>query len=194
MAEQTKTNGGKSRRTLFAVLRLFIKMRVNTYKTLLDKYERVPKLVRESARNYSVIDKIKNADDAWWLLCDMYNHDVETEEVSYLLCLDTRNVLIGVFELSRGTVGNTAMNPREIIFKALMTNAVKIIVAHNHPSGDVTPSNCDIDVTKRLKEACDVMGLTLMDHIIIGENCYLSMKECDFIPKTNAVQKMAAEK
>ena len=61
--------------------------------------------------------------------------------------------------------------------KALMTNAVKIVVAHNHPSGDVSPSDCDIDVTKRLKKCCDLMDLKLEDHIIIGNRCYLSMKE-----------------
>ncbi len=172
------------------------KMRVTTYKTLLDKWDRVPKLVRGSVRNYPVIDRLRCPDDAHRLLCDMYNHDIETEEVSYLLCLDARSGLLGVFELSRGTVTMTAMNPREIIMKALMTNAAKIVVAHNHPSGDVSPSDCDLDATKRLKKCCDLMDLKLEDHIIIGNCCYLSMKEYyGSLPGTDdADQQMAAEK
>lgn len=171
-------------------------MRINTYKTYLDRENRIPSLVRVSVKNYSPIDRIRTAEDAYWVLRDVYNHDIETEEVAYLMCLDSRKHLIGVFELSRGVVDGTPMNPREIVFKALMTNAASVIVAHNHPSGDLSPSEPDQKCTNRLKEALDIVGIRLTDHVIVGAGDYLSMIECDLIPKTEskpAVKNIAAE-
>ena len=169
-------------------------MRVTTYKTFLDREDHIPSLVRVNAQNYLPVDMIRSADDAFWILRDVFNHDVETEEVAYLLCLNCKKHLIGVFELSRGVVDGTLMNPREIVFKALMTNAVSVIVAHNHPSGELSPSEQDIAVTKRLKEALDIVGISLTDHIIVGMGNFLSMREYDLLPKKEkSVAKIAAE-
>lgn len=169
-------------------------MRVTTYKTFLDREKRIPSLVKVNSQNYQRVDKIRAADDAFWILRDVFSHDVETEEVAYLLCLDCRKNLLGVFELSRGVVDGTPMNPREIVFKALMTNAISVIVAHNHPSGELSPSEMDIAVTKRVKEALDIVGICLTDHIIVGTGDYLSMRECELIPKKEkAVKNIAAD-
>lgn len=69
------------------------------------------------------------------------------------------------------------MSPREVFLLAVKYEAVYIILLHNHPSGDPTPSKEDIMVTKRMKEAGELLGVTLMDHIIIGDNRYISLKE-----------------
>lgn len=78
--------------------------------------------------------------------------------------------------LSRGTVNASLVSPREIFVEALKYGAVSIALVHNHPSGDPTPSKEDILITKRIKEVADLVGIPLIDHIIIGDNKYISMK------------------
>ncbi|MBP5749430.1 MAG: hypothetical protein J6X24_01430, partial [Firmicutes bacterium] len=76
----------------------------------------------------------------------------------------------------RGSVSISLFEPREILIEALRAGAVNIVMLHNHPSGDPTPSTADISSTMRLKQACSCTGLRLEDHIIIGDNRYISMK------------------
>lgn len=73
------------------------------------------------------------------------------------------------------------MHPREVFKEALKNSAASIIVCHNHPSGDPTPSKEDINVTKRIKECGNIMGIELLDHIIIGDNKYISLKERGYL-------------
>lgn len=98
------------------------------------------------------------------------------EEYTYILCLDNKFHLVGCFEVSHGTVNGSLVTPREIFQKALMIGAVNIIMAHNHPSRDVTPSKADIDITERVYKAGDIIGVNLLDHIIICKTGYCSMK------------------
>ena len=108
----------------------------------------------------------------------------QAEEVLVLLCLNTKNKVIGNFEVSRGSIDRAIVHPREIFKRALSVNATSIIIAHNHPSGNVTPSRADIDLTKRIEECGDLLGVKLLDHVIVGERddydtwtpCYTSMK------------------
>jgi DNA repair protein RadC len=79
--------------------------------------------------------------------------------------------------MSSGTVNTSIMPIREVLIQALKEEAVNIILVHNHPSGDPSPSSEDIRVTKRMLEAGNLIGITLMDHIIIGDNRYISLKE-----------------
>lgn len=103
-------------------------------------------------------------------------HEKAEEEI-YLICLDTKNKVIGVFLISKGTINETIMSPRDIFKRALLLNSKNILVTHNHPSGDATPSPQDVNVTKRVKEAGDILGIALLDHIIIGDKSYVSLKD-----------------
>ena len=95
--------------------------------------------------------------------------------------LNTKTKLIGEKDISKGTVNYSAISPRELFIEALECGAVYIILLHNHPSGDPTPSQSDIDLTRRIKEAGNIIGIELLDHIIIGNNCYISMAESQLL-------------
>ena len=100
----------------------------------------------------------------------------KTERVM-LVCLDSKGKFIREQELSAGSVNSSLISPREIFLEAIKTEAVNIILVHNHPSGDPTPSRADMELTKTVKELGFVMGIPLLDHIIIGDNIYTSFKE-----------------
>lgn len=100
-----------------------------------------------------------------------------TQEVIKLLLLDGKTKLIDDINISKGTVNKSIISPREIYIEAMKREAVAIIILHNHPSGDPTPSKDDILITKRIKEAGLMLGISLLDHIVIGNNCYISFCE-----------------
>lgn len=100
-----------------------------------------------------------------------------TEEYIYLLAFDKKCHLIGIFELSHGTVDGSLISPREVFMKALLCGASDIILAHNHPSGDVTPSKVDVQVMTRIKAAGEILSLPLLDFIICGKYCYSAKEE-----------------
>ena len=102
------------------------------------------------------------------------------KEVMKLLLLNTKAKLIGASDISVGTVNATLVSPRELFLEALKKNAVSIILLHNHPSGDPTPSQEDILLTQRVRKAGDLIGIELLDHIIIGDNRYISLREKGF--------------
>lgn len=99
------------------------------------------------------------------------------QEHMKLLLLNTKSRLIYEKEISVGTVNAAIVSPREIFIEALQNNAVYVILLHNHPSGDPTPSLEDVQLTIQIKEAGELIGVELLDHIIIGDNCYTSLRE-----------------
>ena len=101
----------------------------------------------------------------------------EPAEVFAILCLTTKHRVIAYHEVGRGTLDSVLVNPREVFKAALLANAAAIVATHNHPSGDPTPSPDDLDVTRRLAAAGDVLGIPLLDHIIVGDARYFSFKE-----------------
>ena len=94
-----------------------------------------------------------------------------------IMMLNTKNYLIGVETVSIGSLNSSIVHPRELFQTAIRKSAAAIILAHNHPSGDATPSKEDIDVTTRIRNGGSLLGIDVIDHIIIGENCYYSFKE-----------------
>jgi DNA repair protein RadC len=92
------------------------------------------------------------------------------------LLLDTRNQLIKVSEISIGSLDTSIVHPREVFKEAIAASAAAIIFVHNHPSGDPEASEDDIKLTKRLAEAGDIMGIDVLDHVIIGDKTFLSLK------------------
>lgn len=101
----------------------------------------------------------------------------EKQEVMKLLLLNTRTRLIDEMNIFKGTVNAAVISPRELFVEALQKNAVSIILLHNHPSGDPSPSKEDILITCRIRDVGEMVGVSLLDHIIIGNNCYVSMRE-----------------
>lgn len=93
-----------------------------------------------------------------------------THEHFIILCLDTRHRLIRAEEVSKGTIDASLAAPREIFRAALTRNSAAVILAHNHPSGDPTPSPDDLATTKRLREAGEVIGVEVVDHLILGRD------------------------
>ena len=112
-------------------------------------------------------------------IADVYMQEMRflTKEQTKVLFFDTKNRLLGEKVVSVGCVNASIMSPRDIFLAALQESAVHIILLHNHPSGDPTPSKEDLMVTKRMKEAGNLIGISLLDHIIIGDNRYVSFKE-----------------
>ncbi len=105
----------------------------------------------------------------------------KSRECVYLLMLDTKGHLIRETELSRGTVKSSLLSPREVFVEALRSEAVHIILIHNHPSGDPAPSKEDMSVTKSIYEMGMKLDIPLIDHIIIGDNKYISFKEQGYL-------------
>lgn len=101
----------------------------------------------------------------------------EKQEIMKLLMLNSKARLIGEVNVSKGTVNSSLITPRELFIEALQKNAVSIVLMHNHPSGDPTPSREDMLTTKRILDAGALIGIELLDHIIIGNNCYISFRE-----------------
>ena len=101
----------------------------------------------------------------------------EKQEHMKLLMLNSKAKLLGETTISKGTVNASLVTPRELFIEALQKNAVSIIILHNHPSGDCTPSRNDIAVTDRLIEGSGIFSIELCDHIIIGDNEYYSFYE-----------------
>lgn len=104
----------------------------------------------------------------------------EKKEHFVILFFDTRNNLI-VDDVSVGTLNASLVHPREIFAQAIVKNASYVVVAHNHPSGDATPSEEDVMTTKRLVEAGKIIGISVVDHIVVARDGYVSLKERNLI-------------
>jgi len=101
----------------------------------------------------------------------------ETKEQFITLHLDGKNRIICMDVVSIGSLNQSIVHPREVFKTACISNAAAIICVHQHPTGDPTPSSEDISITRRLKEAGEIMGIKLLDHIIVGDGEYLSFVE-----------------
>jgi DNA repair protein RadC len=129
------------------------------------------RLAREQIMNQPVIS-------SWQKLLDYCRASMafaKTEEFR-LMFLDRKNVLIADEMQQTGTVDHTPVYPREVVKRALDLGASAIIMVHNHPSGDPTPSKGDIEMTKEVREACEKLGIVLHDHLIIGKRGHASFK------------------
>lgn len=156
-------------------------MRVTHYKTVLTSDRKVT-LEKEVGINYPEIKRvIKSPDDVARFGRNVLNLDMQTEEYLYMICMNNKNHITSVFELSHGNVNSSIFSVREMFQKALLANAVNVILMHNHPSGDCTPSREDIEVTKRAVEAGKIIGINVLDHLIIGDILFTSLKEKGYL-------------
>src|SRR5690554_3621770 len=132
------------------------------------------KLVKEAELDYGV-DRLTSPADAARVL-RKYIGDAD-REMFVVICLDIKNQLNSIITVSIGTLTSSLSHPREIFKPAILANAAAIIIGHNHPSGIPDPSKDDINITKKVQKAGDIMGIDLLDHIIIGDLSFHSMKE-----------------
>lgn len=111
---------------------------------------------------------IKNSQDIADLLMNEMKY--EKRETAKVILLNGRNVIQKIIDLSCGGTNFTALEPKEVLYEAVRAGTPKIIIAHNHPSGDATPSIADINITRRLITSAEMIGLEVLDHIVIAEN------------------------
>ena len=155
-------------------------VRMTKYTTKLTENKRVV-LEKEVCMNYPLLShKITSPGDAVEIGREFLRIHEEPEEYMYMICMNVKNKVIGVFEISHGTVNASLVSPREVFQKALLANAVSVIFLHNHPSGDCTPSREDIEITNRLVEAGKILNVEVLDHIIVGDR-YTSLKEKGYV-------------
>lgn len=132
------------------------------------------KLSRELLTAGEKTVKIKSPGDIYQNLKDISFFE---EERFIIVLLDTKNKVITHVEISKGIINASIVHPREVFAPAIRMKANSIICCHNHPSGDPTPSSEDISITNRLRDVGELLGIRLLDHIIIGDNQFYSMKE-----------------
>lgn len=139
--------------------------------------------VAELGRRLSVSAKDKNVFTGPYDLAKRYMPQMRhlLQEKVVLVMMDTKCHILKESVLFAGTVNSSPLEARDVFLLALKHRAVFIILLHNHPSGDPNPSHTDLVTTRRVKEAGDLLGIQLMDHIIIGDNEYISLKEKGFL-------------
>ena len=137
------------------------------------------KMVKESSVKYEN-RRIKNPWDAYKIFNDYI--DDSNKEMFVLMCLNNKNEPTHISTISIGSVNESIATPAEVFKVALLSNANKIMVCHNHPSGDPQPSESDRNITERLYDSGAIIGIKLLDHIIIGDDVYYSFKENNEVP------------
>ena len=132
------------------------------------------KLVKERNCTYT---RIQTPADALDNLIDLGLHEA-SEEYVYLLCLNCRGRITAVHEVAHGSLSECPMSTKAVFSRALLNGSASIIVAHNHPSSNTSPSQMDIDVTEKLKKAGMILDTPVLDHLIIGsDKSYYSFKD-----------------
>ncbi len=144
------------------------------------KIKAISELAKRMSRQ-SVKEKIffRQADDFAQYYMEQMRH--ERAECVILVMLDNKGHLLGEKVISKGTVNASLLSPREVYIQALKAEATSIVLIHNHPSGDATPSKADKSITLQMKECGKLMNIPLIDHIIIGDHTYSSFHELGFI-------------
>jgi DNA repair protein RadC len=134
--------------------------------------------LREAVVRYKkangVIESVNSSEEVWRFFSKRIKG--ETREVFYCLYLSQRNGVLCFEEVSVGTSTGTMIDIKGIVRTAILVGAEKLIFVHNHPSGDPEPSAGDKDITKKFVEACQIFNLEVLDHIIVGDKCFSSLK------------------
>lgn len=132
------------------------------------------KMVKERSVLYSA-RRVQSSSDADALV-RQFLEELDREAMM-VVALNTKSEPTCLQVISTGSLSSSIVHPREVFKVAILSNAYSILLAHNHPSGDTTPSQEDLNITKRIKNASEIMGIPILDHLIIGSNGYYSFKE-----------------
>jgi DNA repair protein RadC len=122
--------------------------------------------------------KLRSPEEVAAFLDEM--RQLEQEEFRVIL-LNTKNCVIRVFTVAVGSLNASLVHPREVLKPAIRACAAGIIMVHNHPTGNPEPSNEDLDLTRRFAKCCELIGIEFMDHVIIGDGAYKSLRESDML-------------
>lgn len=147
----------------------------------MEKIIEIVRMKQEVKRGRGKYDsfKIRSPHDAIQLVTDLIGD--EDREVFLVLSLNSKNMINAIHRCHVGSINASIVHPREVFKSCILNNATSLIVAHNHPSGDPTPSREDIEVTKRLIEAGNILGIELLDHLVVGGTKFKSLKEQGYI-------------
>lgn len=133
------------------------------------------RLVKESSSLYDYDEKkLTNPQAVADLLNEIFDMENLCDEHFVMLALSSKLRVVGAFDVHTGTINSSMVSMRSLFSRAMLCNANSIIVAHNHPSGVIKPSREDDSITRRIKEAGELLDIKLLDHLIIGEDCYYS--------------------
>ena len=135
------------------------------------------RLVKESSVAYNLEKPIVNPATAAEIVNRVFDMENQPNEVFAILCLNTKKKVAGAHIISQGSLSSAIVHPREVFKAAILNNAASIVLAHNHPSGDPEPSREDIETTHRLVNAGNILGINVLDHIIVGDGKYISLRE-----------------
>lgn len=129
--------------------------------------------------SYSTVieDKIKitGSDQIYSLALEHWDmNTIEFQEEAKMILLNRNNSVLGIYYLSKGGLASTILDIKIVLSVALKSNSSSIVLLHNHPSGNLNPSECDIRITKRIKAACELLDLKLLDHLILTKSGYFS--------------------
>jgi DNA repair protein RadC len=131
--------------------------------------------IKEKLPDYLINSrKITSSSDVYQLFRYL---GMEAKEHFLALHLDAKNKIICVDQVSVGSLTASIVHPREVMKSCMLSSCAGLVLVHNHPSEDPTPSREDIEITKRIKECCDLMGIRLLDHIVIGSDEYVSLAD-----------------
>ncbi len=142
---------------------------------ILKKYD--VRLVQEHSGLYELEKRITSSKQASEMCKELYELDRLPYEKMVMFTLDNRHNVVGCFEISRGTVNEATIYPREIATRALLTNAKAVILAHNHPGGLANPSMQDVNITTKIEDILKMLEIRLLDHIIVAHNKTYSMAD-----------------
>lgn len=135
-------------------------------------------VVKDSGRPIMPRYKVQSSKDIQDIMVKMSNYYSTLDREEFVIIgLDGKNKTMFYHSVSVGCLTSSIVHPREVFKMAIVSNAAALILTHNHPSGDPTPSPEDIDITKRLIEGGNILGIKILDHVIIGENTYLSFAD-----------------
>lgn len=147
-------------------------MRVNNYSVVYEKPGRNLALVKESARQYEA--DLLTSEDVFLAMRALYHAEWLPDEHVWILAVGTKLKSRAVFEISHGSGTGSLVPIREIMRDLLLVDATGFFLVHNHPSGDITPSKEDNEITQQIKNAADIMRISFLDHLIIGCGDYYS--------------------
>ena len=138
--------------------------------TMTLKYDkRIPK---------SDLIQIRNSNDMFAVLSNVFSADTfDWKEEMIMICLSKSNKVLGFYKVSSGGISSTICDPKIIFTVALNCGASSIVIAHNHPSGNLTPSDADLTITKKIKEGACILDMQLIDHLILADEGYFSFAD-----------------
>lgn len=148
-----------------------------------DEPASIPIRVYETIRDqYGIPEKVKiTSPEDIMMIKSITDLSIANQESFMIITLDASSSVIDTHEITKGLLNHSLVHPREVYRKAILDNALSIIAVHNHPSGSQDPSSQDIEITKQIKASGDIIGISLLDHIIITKNGITSLRATGYL-------------